>query len=143
MRSNGRVRGREGLPDRFKHPVHVVANIHVPKAQDSVSFVPQKGVAALVMRAAGMVRPVCLDNQPAALADEVSNIRPYGLLPPKLRAFHLAISQCIPKPHFFICYISPEALRLAKSGLGIACHHAPSPSHAFGAGPSLSLKGRG
>jgi hypothetical protein len=32
---------------------------------------------------------------------------------------------------------------LAKSGLGIACHHAPSPSHAFGAGPSLSLKGRG
>jgi hypothetical protein len=144
-----------GSDDSFGYAFHIFENVTVPETQNSEALLFQPCFAfdiSLVFRVLAAIR---LDYQAMLEADEIDNIAVVDdLLSTPPQSVQSFFSQYIPKLALGIGRIGAHisgalfqqfmpGLNLRQSLLRRLPRRDPSPSHAFGAGPSLSRKGRG
>ena len=121
----------------------------VAEAQDAEAVAGEPEVASLVVVITAVLAAVDLDHQAEPEAREVGDERPESDLPAEFEPFQPSAAQEGPELALRRGRLTPHRpCSLALQGrnqfvIRTLVGQDPSPSHPFGAGPSLSRKGRG
>jgi hypothetical protein len=101
----------QGEPDRVENFPSLPDQIAVPDSEHSEVIVVQPAIPALVLRAPRVMRPVKLNDQSRLEANEVSNERTKGNLPPELELGEAAIPKKAPENALVICLAAAKRPR--------------------------------